>query len=215
MLGTASSRAAGPFQVVAYLDEDDETRESYPALPSGSRYVVGPRIVQSDMWNKCWAEAEGDIAMLGGDDMQFRTQGWDRHIEGHFASVPDRLLMVWADDGTRLHEPTLPFVSREWIEVSGFFTPPYFRSWMADRWLWEVAESIDRDRFMPRVKIEHPNMLQRRHMDDQTYRDGARFRQEQDPKALYLRPEMLRERQSQAMRLCEAIHSAGAWAEPY
>jgi glycosyltransferase involved in cell wall biosynthesis len=195
------------FEVVAYIDDDDETADKYPPGPI---YVRGPRIVQSDMWNKCWDRASGDIAMFASDDMTIDTPNWNGVVEDHYRKSDDRLLMLYGDDGTKSHQAVLLFLSREWIDVVGRFTAPYFVSWYSDRWIWEVAEQINRDRFVPNLHISHPTTTRRFSQPDATYKDGARLREEHDPKSLYLKPEMLAERQAEAMRLCLAIEKAGS-----
>lgn len=211
MLASAKAKATGSFEVVAWHDDDDQTRKDYPKDPL-VRYISGPREIQSNLWNRCWEKARGDIAMLCGDDVLFRSRGWDERVTATFDAIPDRLAMVYTRTGEPEREATLPFVSREWIDIVGYFTPPYFKSWFADRWIWEVAEQLGRDIFVRHVLIAHvrPKLgtAKRREALDQTYLDGERFRAEQDPESLYLSPEMLRERQEQAMRLCEAIWKA-------
>jgi hypothetical protein len=209
MAASAYSTAQGKFEIVAWLDDDDPKAKEYPDLPF-VRYLHGPREIQSNLWNRCWEQANGDIAMLCGDDVQFRTKGWAVRVNDAFDAYPDRLIMAYSRTGEPYVEATLPFVSREWISVVGTFTPPYFRSWFADRWIWEVAESLGRDVFLRNVLIQHRRPRLKSPNLDQTYLDGERFRREDDPESLYLSPRMLRERQEQAMRLCEAIEAAKA-----
>ena len=212
MAESAKATAEAKIEVVCWLDDDDPTAPDYPQLPY-VRYTGGPREVQSNLWNRCWAEAQGGIAMLGGDDILFITPRWDRMVKNVLNQWPDRLGMAWGRDQSEWEaEPTLPFVTRQWIEVTGTFTPPYFHSWYADRWIWEVAEQVDRDREVPGLLFDHRRWDYAKSgaklEKDATYRDAIKARAKQNPGRLYASPKMLAERQEQAMRLCRAIRAA-------
>lgn len=194
-VASAFARARGDIEVVAWVDDDDPEMDAYQAQSAANVLILsGPREVQSNLWNRCWSEATGDIAMLCADDCLFQTPAWDRKVRHAFDKYPDRIALVHGDDGTRWKDATFPFVSREWIEAAGYFTPPHFRSWFADRWIWEVAYLLGRKVFLPGLKITHEHPAFGRGQDDQTYEDGRRFRAEQDPKALYFRPDLFDER---------------------
>lgn len=175
MLASAKATAREPFEVCAWRDDDDDT--DYPADPvvrygSGERPYLEGVLCTSGLWNQAWEMASGDIAMLAADDIVFRTRGWDVKVERAFAGVPDRVLMVYPDDGTRRQAPVNPFVSREWIEAIGGFTPPDFQGWFADEWCWAIAADLRRVVFLRGVKVRH---LQRG--NDDTYRDGQQARE--------------------------------------
>lgn len=204
---SALRTARNDVEVIAWVDDDDPTLDEYMGQQGDNIKVLhGPREIQSNLWNRCWAEATGSIAMLCADDIVFATAAWDRKVRQAFARFPDRIALVYGDDGSRWKEATLPFVSREWIEAAGYFTPPYFRSWFADRWIWEVAYLLDRKVFLPGLRITHEHPAIGRAPDDETYQDGVRFRAEQDPKALYFSPAMFDERVETAKVLNRRIH---------
>ena len=85
-------------EIISYIDDDD--KESLArAMQIAIRYFVGPRIIMSDMWNALIPHAAGDILMLAGDDCIFKTIGWDVMVEDAFADCPDKILLVYGDDG--------------------------------------------------------------------------------------------------------------------
>ena len=140
MWDSARELAEGKIEVVIVLDSDDPTLERYP---HEFTVVAAKGVIQSDLWNMAWRHASGDIAMMAADDMVFQTPGWDTMVERAFDRWPDRIGMVYPA-GAFHDRPESLFVSREWIEAAGFFTPPYFASWFADRWIWEVAARVQR-----------------------------------------------------------------------
>lgn len=142
-------------ELIFYVDEDDvETLDFLADFPV--TYFVGRRIVLSKMWNKCADIANGDILMHGGDDIVFRTNGWDTKVRDAFAAYPDRIAFVYGRDGYAPDDfGTHGFIHRNWVNAVGYFVPPYFSSDWNDTWLNEVAKSIGRHVFIPDMFIEH------------------------------------------------------------
>ncbi len=180
MVRSALATAAGKFQVCVWLDDDDPTAHQYHydrdvdiRFGKGPRPYVAGSLCTSGLWNNAWSLATGDIACLAADDIIFRTPGWDVKVEAAFEAVPDRILMVYADDGTKRKAPVNPFVHRRWIDAVGSFTPTDFEGWYADQWIWQLAAELGRVTFLDDVRIQH---LQRRG-SDQTYRDGEAARE--------------------------------------
>ena len=117
-------------EIVLYLDDDDETKLGYYGNLF-TTYVVGPRITMTDYWNKCYEKCHGDIVMQMGDDVVFKTKGWDVMVEEEFAKWPDKIVLVHGDDldaNFRSRFGTHSLVHRKWVETLGYFIPPYFSS---------------------------------------------------------------------------------------
>ena len=151
MLQSAREHATHRRQIeaVVYLDEDD----AHNYLPFRERWVrpvVGPRILLSETWNVCCREARGEILMHCGDDIVFRTPGWDAIVRETFALSQDKILLVHGDDVSPNTDAlaTHGFLHRRWAETVGYFVPPLFSSDWNDVWLTEVADMLGR-----RVKV--------------------------------------------------------------
>lgn len=85
-----------------------------------------------------------------GDDIVFRTPGWDTIVRQTFQRFPDRIVLVHGDDVSVNTDAlaTHGFLHRRWVETVGYFLPPLFSCDWNDVWLTEVADMIGR-----RVKI--------------------------------------------------------------
>lgn len=175
MVRSATLTARGPIEFCVWRDKDDPT--VYPKGPHitygiGERPYIDGSLCTSGLWSKAWTLASGEIAMLAADDIIFRTPGWDTKVAAAFDAVPDRIVMVYGDDGSRARKaPVNLFVHRRWIDAAGF-TPPDFQGWFADEWIWQMAAELGRVVFLQDMLIQH---LQRGG-SDQTYRDGAAAR---------------------------------------
>lgn len=185
MRDSALETATGhEIQIVAYLDQDDPDRLRYP--DACALQITGPRLTLSETWNRCADHAAGDILMHAGDDIRFRTPGWDRIVEDEFQRWPDRIVLVHGDDGGDHPQQfgTHSFVHRAWVDAVGYVVPPYFESDMADVWLNELADQLGR-----RVKVdiltEHLHPLWGKGELDRTHRERLERHTAQDPAALY------------------------------
>lgn len=145
-------------EFVVRLDDDDPRLSDYFAPPvQDVNYLTGPRTLLSSSWNECFDQAAGEIVMHAGDDITFNTPGWDQRVRDEFASIPDRIGLVYGDDlSTNFPDlATHGFVHRRWVETVGYFLPPLFSSDWNDVWISEVATKVGRMRPMPDVVIEH------------------------------------------------------------
>ncbi len=187
MYHSALETATGPVEVVAVFDDDDGTRFDYPEGPT---YITAHNRKQSDLWNVAWEHATGDLAHMSADD---RTPGWDTAVEQAFTRWKPPIGMVYVNDldaristkpfigqthrhaqGGRYVFACNPFVSREWIAaLGGFFTPPYYRSWEADTWIYQLAEGISRGVYLHDVVIEHLHPMNGKAEVDATYDRGV------------------------------------------
>lgn len=187
MWNSACTQALNPehLELVLYLDNDDPAVDQYlhqPTLlwPASIVPVLGPRIVLSQTWNRCYDQAIGEILWHGNDDIRFNTRGWDRAIREEFAKVPDRICLVHGNDG--IQGPNLAthgFLHRAWTDIIGAMVPPYFSSDYNDTWLTEVADRLGRRRYLPHLDIEHLHPVADKAPMDQTHLERlARHRQD-------------------------------------
>src|SRR6266705_3622822 len=80
MVNSARETCAVPPEIVVYVDDDDP-ESAVKAEELGLKLIIGPRIIMTDYWNQCYAKSAGDIVMQAGDDIVFRTPGWDAMVE--------------------------------------------------------------------------------------------------------------------------------------
>jgi len=181
MVNSAYATARNPWgvEVVVYLDEDDKSKEHYPEPhvpdirnPISISYVIGPRIMFSDMWNKCYPSSKGEIVMHAGDDQIFRTPFWDKMTEDAYAKCPDKILMVHGSDAGQHFSGfgAIVCLSRKWCDTVGYVTPPYFVGDKPDDWLNYVANTLGRRVYLPYV-TEHMHPLFGKAPLDDTHRE--------------------------------------------
>lgn len=187
MVASALDTAHDPdrVEIVLYVDQDDPA--AVPQLPN-TRIVTGPRIVLSQCWNACYEQATGEILMHAGDDIVFRSDGWDEKVRDAFEQVPDRIVFVHGDDGSPHGGGfgTHGFLHRAWPTTVGYFVPPHFVSDYADTWLNDVANALDRRIYLPDVQTEHLHPAWGKGDWDQTHRERLARHAAEDVEGLYL-----------------------------
>lgn len=169
MAESARETAVGEVEILFYVDDDDR-RSRRTAERLGAGVVTGERIVLSQMWNVLAEKASGDIVMQCGDDIVFRTPGWDVRVEETFGRYPDRIVFVYAEDlyPTTWHG-THGFVHRRWIDAVGYFLPPHFSCDWSDVWLNQVASALGRIVYLPDVITEHMHVTLGKAAYDRTH----------------------------------------------
>lgn len=179
-------------EVVFYVDEDDESFP-HPQLGKEIRIVGGPRILMTEMWNRCAEVATGEIMLLSGDDVLFKTKGWDDQVRRAFAAFPDRLIMVHGDDGIWGSKfGTHCFLHRAWVDAVGYFSPPYFSSDYGDTWINDVFNAVGRRVYLP-IVTEHLHPIAGKRKADKTDLERLDRHKRDDVQKLYedLTPERL------------------------
>lgn len=149
---SALSHADDPedIELIVYIDEDDDSYKDWE-YPEAVKIFVTPRTVLSEYWNMAYDKAQGPYYMHCGDDIVFQTQGWDSRVKEAFDKYPDKIVLVYGDDGDPADKQfgTHSFLHKNWVDAVGYFVPPYFSSDFNDTWLNDVADMIDR-----KVKID-------------------------------------------------------------
>lgn len=170
MYQSALDTAEGSIECVAYIDNDDPSYD-YLDMPNLVR-VYGARIVLSSMWNRCQEEANSEYYMHCGDDLIFRTKGWDTKIVNAFPE--DKIAFVHGRDGSPQDDVrfgTHGFLHKKWVDTVGYFVPPYFSCDYNDTWLNDVSNMIDRHIFVEDVLIEHMHPVWGKRDKDQSDRE--------------------------------------------
>lgn len=172
------------IQLMFYVDDDDQDSIDFfdkeKANPKfthliDTKIVVEPRQERfGETNNILYRASDGDILMLGADDIAFRTKNWDHIVREEFGKHPDRLALVFGYDG--IQPPgtlaTHCFISRRGADAVGYASPGDFGYNYADNWMTELYRQIDRLRYVP-MHIEHMHWGVGKAEYDETYRLGS------------------------------------------
>ena len=202
LIDSVVETATVPPEFVFYVDEDDKTFPASVPYPD-VKVIVGERILMSKMWNRLAQAATGEILMMGGDDLIFKTKGWDDQVRRAFAAFPDRLIFVHGDDGIYGDKfGTHGFLHRNWMDAVGYFVPPYFASDFNDTWWNDVSNALGR-RVPLNFVTEHLHPLAGKAEWDKTHQERLARHKETNPEKLYA--ELEKERIGDVNKLAERI----------
>ena len=134
MIESCLDTASDPdhIKIVLRLDTDDfESAEGYQQLIriGKDQILKGPSKNLSLLWNDCYdlLGESTSINMHAGDDLIFRSQGWDAVAREEAKKFPRGIGMVFFDDGLQHGGlSTHGLYSREWSETLGYFMPPFY-----------------------------------------------------------------------------------------
>lgn len=181
MVRSARKTASHPehLRITARIDRDDPYKGGY-FTERGFNVVQGDRVPLPVAWNELANTAPAyDILMMCADDLRFRTTGWDNDVVKAFEQWPDRIGLVYADDGIHGEKgATHAFVSRQFVEAVGYYLPSSLTGDFVDNWLLTLAINIERVQYLPRTYIEHRHPMAGKSEWDDTYRYRWDHRQE-------------------------------------
>jgi len=160
------------IEVIVRVDKDDPKLDEYNSIEKELpiKFIYGDRDVLSKYWNECWRQAKGPIYGHMGDDIIFRTKGWDSAVKDKFNEYEDKIVFVHGDDGGGNGRAfgTHGFIHKEWADTVGYFVPPYFSSDYNDTWLNDVSNILDRRAYVD-ILTEHMHFVFGKGPKDQTH----------------------------------------------
>ena len=169
-------------EICFYVDQDDDdTAKTLSNLTFGEyknsiKIRIGPKVIFSDLWNHLLPISTGDILMICGDDVEFKTKGWDSRIRKVFESFSkDKIGYVCVND--EIHRGALGvhgFVHRNWVDVLEYITPNMFVYWWADNWVDDIAKMVNRRVYLDDVIVAHRHWSNHTAAYDKTYQENQK-----------------------------------------
>ena len=198
------------IELCIYLDLDDilsepEIKRCIEDYKLEIQFYRGERITMSAMWQVAYDQcATGDIIKLSADDFVFRTPNWDMIVREEINKYEDKIVLVFGEDGIQHGNiATYSFVTRTWIEVSGFWLPSYFSSDYCDTWLDEVSRRINRRVYVESLMVEHLHFSVGKSIIDENTKERIIRHERDGVGVIYRRTEG--EREDQCRKLLEWI----------
>jgi len=167
------------IELLFYVDNDDVESINQAAEmvtnPPGHAvgYLVGPRLDLSKLNNILAKDASNDIIFILGDDVVVESDGWDDIVYEQFERTEDKIMVLYGEDGVQDRIATHFLIHKNWVDTLGYVVPPIFPGDWQDEWITDVAVTIKRLVFDPRLKFMHyhPTSTVRGVQNDQTYLD--------------------------------------------
>ena len=160
-------------EILFYISEDDPVRDEYLSMfekNKFSTYYVGRPYDCPILWNILAARVSNEYIILCGDDVLFKTKGWDEKILNKFNEYPDNIYVggcqelplpvLVKDYGSPHNWPYWnitchPIMHIKLAEILGYFVPPYFRHNMIDVWMSFLGIGLGRYFWFNDIRMEH------------------------------------------------------------
>lgn len=160
---TARETADGEIEIVVRYDDDDQTTHNYVRNRPYLVGLRGPRNRRKPaMYNEAFRASKGDVVGCLGDDVVFKSKGWDTKLETSILATPHKMTLAWGCDGAFNESLAIhPFMSRKWYDVLGYILPEHFMSIKCDDWMFHLARVNGLLHYFPSVKMwhDHPEFL--------------------------------------------------------
>lgn len=135
-LASSMARTTERAQLVAYIDEDDPLADEYRTQVPRVEFVRGPRIGPVAACNHIAAEYDYDVCGMVPDDAEFVTLGWDRYVDIMARKFKNQVGVISPHHNLGTHVD-MPFVTRQWVEATGWFAYP-----KNFHWCWPTITSL-------------------------------------------------------------------------
>lgn len=132
----------------------------------------------SYLWNQIYDQAKYPILGYFGDDVLFKTPGWDEEVRSEFKKDP--YVMVACNDVhvQRGKYATLYFTHRFVHERIGFYLHPEFRRWYADTFWDNVYKRAGKMIYREDIVTEHLHPDKFPERTDEVYKKMDKFKDE-------------------------------------
>lgn len=168
MVHSARSTATAPVTIVVAVDADDPTLAQYRRKVRETQ-ILPERIGYGPAINAIVAANPGhDVYGAFGDDVVFRTSGWDEKVRATLATPG----IAFPND--MAHGPGWPtavFMSGAIVEALGWLALPDCRHQYIDNAWKRLGDDLGILRYMPDVIAEHEHQAYGKAELDQTYRE--------------------------------------------
>lgn len=153
------------ISILVSCDSDDESMQQEVVKKVLSEYE-NLEIHYSDNKNKIEAvnadmdktNLEYDIIVLASDDMIPVVDGWDEIVindmKNHF---PDTDGVLWYYDGFKKDLNTLCILGKKYYERFNYIYHPDYKSFYCDNEFTEVADKLEKQKFIEHTIIHHQN----------------------------------------------------------
>jgi hypothetical protein len=161
------------------VDDDDPTKEIAQKIADAIPFVNivpiandGKFIGINRIWNMLADKCPDEIFGYIGDDMIFKTPGWDTTILNEFKDEncpEDKIKLVHCYDGFQGEKLTVnAFVHRKYYEVMGYFCREEFLINYSDSWMMQQFSAFNRIKYFPDILIHHNHWVFGQRQKDKT-----------------------------------------------
>jgi len=161
---------SGENEIVFLIGADIDDKTDYESTNVLIKRYSGLSIAQ--IWNDLARSIDADYYVLGADDYVFETKDWDKIL---MSKIQHPYNLLWFDDGIQHgNSCAFPIVSREWIELIGYFIPEMFIHNYSDTFVYDIAKKAGVCVYIPEVQNKHLHFSVYPDVFDKVYEDALK-----------------------------------------
>jgi glycosyltransferase involved in cell wall biosynthesis len=167
ILDTVSTKPEIEF--LLHVDNDDQQKAVYLNNKwLNTRIITGPTSSLGTLYNRLYRQAKGNILMLTGDDMVFKTPNWNQIVQEKADQIKDNIFYLYGDVDPKFKTryANYLFVSRKVTEIVDYFAPNFLNRCI-DSYLHDIAIKTERAFHIP-ILVEHKHYMNSKRKKDTT-----------------------------------------------
>lgn len=138
----------------------------YESSPNKKNDIVN----LSDLWNELYRENTwASYVGFYGDDVEFKTYGWDSMIMAEFLKNEEMPLMIRTNDNFQKEMAVLFFTNKQLHSVLGFYMPSQYKLVCMDQFLSEICQGAGCYKYLEHVNTYHHAVVLGRAESDETH----------------------------------------------
>jgi len=161
-------------EIQFYVDSNDPCIIDYMNIndyPGFVKFLFAKPQSISKSWNQIAKISEGDILIMGNDDLVYKTPGWDNILREKLTLYSDNIYVAWFNDMYNGEKHcAFPIISRKMFDILGYFTPGIFEFLCNDTWMFDIGKRINRTLYISEVITEHLHFALGKSSYDETYK---------------------------------------------
>ena len=182
LVESAYNTASYPDRIRFYFmipGDDEKTKKMIPQLHGDFVLMEEPKkkkeeiVNLSKLWNLLHKEAKtwGDYFGFYGDDVEFRTYGWDSIVASEFKRARNKPWMIRTNDSYQKDIAVLFFTNKTFHKVLGYYLPEQYK-WVAmDEWLSTIAQESECYSYLEHIDTYHHAVILGRGPEDETFKE--------------------------------------------
>ena len=182
-LDSLANTAARPekIEIVLCVDEDDTESHNISHDHLHTKMIIGPRQTMGQYNTNCLKKSSGAIIFLVNDDIEVKTDGWDKDVVNMHCQYSDEIYLGYPNDMFKKEkQPTFPIISKQLSDLLIDPFPDSYKGSFIEYHLLDIfmrlkKRGFNRIHFLENTIFEHQHYRLGKGTFDETYKNRDRF----------------------------------------
>ena len=169
------------IELLVYIDDDDKKTKNLFSNQIILKKYIGKQLSMGGYNSFLLKKSTGDIIMLVNDDIEVKTQNWDKYLRKLHVSFKDKIYLMFPNDLNKKNSnATFPIISKKTAQTLLYPFPEQYSGAFIDTHLYEVFKRLEflgeqRMLYLENIKFEHLHFRKGKGEKDNVYLKRDRF----------------------------------------